>query len=219
MMWNEVNRRIGQALGRIRLAFRIAIGGVDSNAKVQTIQAKGIGGEALRGNELFQQYGFTSCPLPGTMGIVLPLGGVSTHGIVIATEHGTYRLAGLKSGEVALYDDQGTKIVLKRGRIIDVECDTYRVTCKHYEVNAEDEADFNTPALNASQTLNAQGKISGNGGIGIKGGEGAEFEGSINQRGGDFSTDGDVKTSTVSVNDHAHTNGHDGQPTGKPIAR
>ncbi|SPW34084.1 Uncharacterised protein [Edwardsiella tarda] len=43
MMWNEVNRRIGQALGRIRLAFRIAIGGVDSNAKVQTIQAKGSG--------------------------------------------------------------------------------------------------------------------------------------------------------------------------------
>lgn len=216
-MWNEVNRRISQALGRIRLAFRIAIGSVDSGAKVQTIQAAGIGGESLRGNELFQQYGFTSCPHPGTMGIVLPLGGVSTHGIVIATEHGAYRLKGLKAGEVALYDDQGTKIVLKRGRIVDIECDAFRVNCINYEVNAKNRADFNTPSLNASQALTAEGKISGNGGIGIKGGEGAEFEGSISQRGGSFSTDGDVRTSLVSVNYHAHTNGHDGRPTGDPI--
>ncbi|NHX34695.1 phage baseplate assembly protein V, partial [Escherichia coli] len=78
----------------------------------------------------------------GTEAIILPLGGRSSHGIVIATEHGAYRLAGLESGEVALYTDEGAKIVLKRGRIIDVECDLYRVNCKQYEVNAEEKADF-----------------------------------------------------------------------------
>ncbi|MGL5344857.1 MAG: phage baseplate assembly protein V [Plesiomonas sp.] len=218
-MWNEVNRRISQSLSRIRLAFRIVIGSTDSADRVQTIQGKGIGNEPLRGNELFQHYGFTSCPLPGTMGIVLPLGGVSTHGIVIATEHGAYRLKELKPGEVALYTDEGAKIILKRGRVIDVDCDVFSMKCKQFNVDAEQSAQFTTPHLNTSEAFTSEGKISGNGGIGVKGGDGAIFEGNIEQIGGSFNTDGDLRTPTVSVNAHQHEKGHNGQPTGDPIPR
>jgi phage baseplate assembly protein V len=160
--------------------------------------------------------GLPLTPLPGTAAIVLPLNGKTSHGIIIATEHGNYRLKELQPGEVALYTDEGAKIVLKRGRIIDVDCDIYRVNCKIYEVNAENNADFNTPMVNASEQITSQDKITGNGGMSIKGGNGATFEGNINQTSGSFETDGDVKAGTVSLKDHEHPNGDGGSPTGKP---
>ncbi|ECM1814052.1 phage baseplate assembly protein V [Salmonella enterica subsp. enterica serovar Newport] len=230
-MMHIISQRINQALARIRQAFRILIGATDSAAAVQRIQAQGIGNENLRGIELFQQYGFTSHPLPGTMGIVLPLGGVSSHSIVIATEHGAYRLKSLQPGEVALYTDEGAKIVLKRGKLIEVDCETFRVNCTGFEVNckqaavncdtwatsATDSASFTTPELSTSEKLTAQGLISGNGGMSVKGGEGSRFEGNLDQTGGSFTTDGDVSTAKVSLNGHRHSNGHDGAPTGGPM--
>lgn len=230
-MMHIISQRINQALARIRQAFRILIGATDSAAAVQRTQAQGIGNENLRGIELFQQYGFTSHPLPGTMGIVLPLGGVSSHSIVIATEHGAYRLKSLQPGEVALYTDEGAKIVLKRGKLIEADCETFRVNCTGFEVNckqaavncdtwattATDSASFTTPELSTSEKLTAQGLISGNGGMSVKGGEGSRFEGNLDQTGGSFTTDGDVSTAKVSLNGHRHANGHDGAPTGGPM--
>ncbi|HEB2006324.1 TPA: phage baseplate assembly protein V [Yersinia enterocolitica] len=203
-MWNSVDGRINTALNRIRKAFRAVLTRVNSGGQIQTVQARALAGEQLQDNELFQHYGFTSNPLPGTMAVILPLGGATSHGIVIATEHGAYRLKGLKSGEVALYTDEGAKIVLKRGRIIDVECDTYRVKCKNYEVDAEEEAYFNTPMVTASQQVTAEAKITGNGGMAIKGGTGAAFEGNIGQTGGNYTTDGDVQAGNISLTGHHH---------------
>ncbi|EAY0798648.1 phage baseplate assembly protein V [Salmonella enterica] len=230
-MMQIISQRINQALARIRQAFRIRLGATDSAAAVQRIQAQGIGNENLQGVELFQHYGFTSHPQPGTMGIVLPLGGVSSHGIVIATEHGAYRLKSLRPGEVALYTDEGAKIVLRRGKLIEADCETFRVNCTDFEVNskqvtvncdtwattANDNATFTTPELSTSEKLTAQGLISGNGGMSVKGGSGSRFEGNLNQTGGSFNTDGDVSTAKVSLNGHRHANGHDGAPTGGPM--
>lgn len=230
-MMQIISQRINQALARIRQAFRIRLGATDSAAAVQRIQAQGVGNENLQGAELFQHYGFTSHPQPGTMGIVLPLGGVSSHGIVIATEHGAYRLKSLKPGEVALYTDEGAKIVLRRGKLIEADCETFRVNCTDFEINskqatvncdtwaatANDAATFTTPELSTSEKLTAQGLISGNSGMSVKGGDGSRFEGNLNQVGGSFKTDGDVSTAKTSLNDHRHSNGHDGAPTGSPM--
>ena len=203
-MWNSVDGRINTALNRIRKAFRAVLTRVNSGGQVQTVQARALAGEQLQDNELFQHYGFTSNPLPGTMAVILPLGGNTSHGVIIATEHGAYRLAGLQSGE----------IVLKRGRIIDVECDTYRVTCKNYEVNAEEKADFNTPMVTASEQVTAQNKITGNGGMAIKGGTGATFEGNINQTSGNYETTGDVKAGSISLLKHHHIDSMSGSTSG-----
>ncbi|EGP7733723.1 phage baseplate assembly protein V [Salmonella enterica] len=223
-MMQIISQRINQALARIRQAFRVRLSATDSATAVQRIQAQGVGNESLQGAELFQHYGFTSHPQPGTMGIVLPLGGVSSHGIVIATEHGAYRLKSLKPGEVALYTDEGAKIVLRRGKLIEADCETFRVNCTDFEVNcdtwaatANDAATFTTPELSTSEKLTAQGLISGNSGMSVKGGDGSRFEGNLNQTGGSFKTDGDVSTAKTSLNDHQHPRGHDGAPTGGPV--
>ncbi|EFX7053236.1 phage baseplate assembly protein [Shigella sonnei] len=149
-MWNNVDKRIQSALNGIRKAFRVVLTRVNSSGAIQTIQAKGLAGERLQDNELFQHYGFTSVPLAGSVAIVLPLNGVTSHGVIIATEHGRYRLAGLKPGEVALYTDEGARIVLKRGRIIETDCDEYIVNAKRYKVNATEHATFDTPELHGT---------------------------------------------------------------------
>lgn len=132
---------------------------------------------------------------------------------MIATEHGSYRLKALKPGEVALYTDEGAEVVLKRGRIIETDCDIYRVNCNVYEVNAAEKSDFNTPMLTASEELTAQMKINGNGGIAIKGGAGASFQGNVSQTGGNIATTGDVTASGKSFLGHRHP-GDSGGTTG-----
>ncbi|MWO29618.1 phage baseplate assembly protein V [Escherichia coli] len=210
MMWDKVNQRVQQALAAVRQAFRVVTGTVDSSTKVQLLQLNGLAGEQLDGAEYFQHYGLTTSPPPGSMGIAVPLNGNTSHTIVVATEHGAYRLTELKPGEVALYTDEGAKIVLKRGRVIETECDIYRVKCNSFEVEAKDSAGFITPQLTASEQLIVEGKISGNGGMAIKGGKGkytATFEGNINHVGGVI-TSVDVTINGVKIGTHKHDTPH-----------
>ncbi|MEE9928969.1 MAG: phage baseplate assembly protein V [Microvirgula aerodenitrificans] len=203
-----MDQRIQRAMSGVRQAFRGVLTRADSASATQLVQADGLAGERLQDNELFQHYGFTSNPLPGTMAVVLPIGGRTSHGIVIATEHGSYRLKALEAGEVALYTDEGAKIVLKRGRVIETECDVFRVNCKQWEVNASDKADFNTPMLTASAQLTAQGQFSGNGGMALQGGSGAVITGGL-------TATADVVAGGKSLMSHTHP-GDSGGVTGAP---
>lgn len=207
-MWNDVDQRIQRAMSGVRQAFRGVLTRVDSASATQLAQADGLAGERLQDNELFQHYGFTSNPLPGTMAVVLPIGGRTSHGIVIATEHSHYRLTALEAGEVALYTDEGAKIVLKRGRIIETDCEVFRVNCKQWEVNASDKADFNTPMLTASAGLTAEGRFTGNGGMALQGGSGAAITGGL-------TATGDVVADGKSLIHHTHP-GDSGGMTGIP---
>lgn len=215
-MWSDVDKRIRRAMAGVRQGFRGVLTRTRSTGSVQLVQGDGVAGEQLQDNELFQHYGFTSHPLPGTMAVILPVGGKTSHGIVIATEHGSYRLKALAPGEVALYTDEGARIVMKRGRLIETDCDAFKVNCKTWEVNASDKADFNTPMLTASAQVTAQGQVNGNGGLAIQGGDGASFAGNVRQSGGSYSTDGDVVASGTSLHGHHH-NGDSGGVTGTPI--
>lgn len=118
MSRDMIERAIDKAMGRVRTAFRAVLTAIDSSAPIQLVQADGLAGEQLQDNELAQHYGFTSVPLVGTQLIVLPIGGKTAHGIVIACEHTRYRLKALKNGEVALYDDLGQSVHLTRTGIV-----------------------------------------------------------------------------------------------------
>ncbi|EPJ7506868.1 phage baseplate assembly protein V [Klebsiella pneumoniae] len=162
-MWTQVDSRIRAALRGIRLAFRGRLTRVKSDLSIQQVQLKGLAGEQLQDAELFQHFGFTSCPPAGTQCIVLPIGGQTSHAIIIATENGAYRLQ-VASGEMAIYSDEGAYVHIKKGRIVETECDEYLVKAKKYTVQAENfdvtataGANFETPQLKTSDQL-ADGK-------------------------------------------------------------
>lgn len=103
---------------------RAVVNLVNDALKMQNLQI-GVLADEVRGNvERYQEYGFTSNPLPGAEAIVVALGGTRNRAVVIAVDDRRYRLTGLAAGEVALYDDLGSKIVLKRGNIIEVTAGT-----------------------------------------------------------------------------------------------
>ncbi|TKI08669.1 phage baseplate assembly protein V [Martelella alba] len=163
-MWDQIDSRIRAALRGIRFAFRGRLTRVNSALKIQQVQLNGFAGEQLQDAEMFQHFGFTSCPPAGTQCIILPLGGQTSHSIIIATENDTLRIAQLASGETAIYSAEGAYVAIKKGRVVDVDCDEYHVKCKKYTVESEDYnvaatngAEFDTPLLKGTQEI-ADGK-------------------------------------------------------------
>jgi phage baseplate assembly protein V len=221
-MIREIDARIRRHLSGIRQAFRGVLTLVKAAGAVQLVQADGLAGESLQDNELFQHYGYTSNPPAGTMAIVLPIGGKTAHGIIVATEHGSYRLKNLASGEVAIYTDEGDSIILKRGRLIEATTQTFRLNTQIMEVNASTKIDFNTPMVTCSEQATVQHRLTGNGSLSITNTSGtggtSSFVGPINQTGGSYTTDTDVVANGISVHGHHHNGVQPGSGnTGTPM--
>ena len=113
---------------------------VNDAAKMQALQVTLLAGETRAGVERFQEYGFTSNPQPGAEACMVCVGGNRDHGIVIAVDDRRYRLTGLQSGEVAIYTDEGDKVVLKRGHLIEIDTQTLTI-------NASAKVQINSPLL------------------------------------------------------------------------
>ena len=163
---------------------------------------QGLADETLQDVEQLQQFGFTSHAPAGSEMIVLPLGGDTTHGIVIASEHGSFRVKNLQGGEVAVYDQSGSSIVLKQGRLIEMDCD-------NLVIRARQKVQIDSPMVEASAQVLAKGQITGQNGLAISGGEG----GTAARINGSLKTTGDVVAGEVSVQQHTHP-GDSGGTTG-----
>ncbi|HHF6147439.1 TPA: phage baseplate assembly protein V [Haemophilus influenzae] len=203
-----IQQKAQGAAEEIRQAFRGVLHLVKSADNIQKVQASGLADETLQDVELMQQFGFTSVPPANTQAVILPIGGQTTHGIVIATENGSFRVKNLQGGEVAIYDESGSSIVLKKGRLIEIDCDVLKI-------NAATKVDISSPLVETDQVFTAQGQINGNGGMAVQGGSGASFTGNVQQSGGSFTTDGDVEAGKISLRNHKHT-GDSGGKTSKP---
>lgn len=203
-----IQQKAQGAVDEIRQAFRGVLHLVKSADNIQKVQASGLADETLQDVELMQQFGFTSVPPANTQAVILPIGGQTTHGIVIATENGSFRVKNLQGGEVAVYDESGSSIVLKKGRLIEIDCDVLKI-------KAATKVDISSPLVETDQVFTAQGQINGNGGMAVQGGSGASFTGNVQQSGGSFTTDGDVTANGKSLINHTHR-GDSGGITGQP---
>jgi phage baseplate assembly protein V len=182
---------ITKALAGIRLAYRAKLTGLSKGAAVQLMQGAALDGETMQAAEFFQQFGFTSSPPAGTQLIVLPLGGRTAHSIVIATEHGAYRLD-VASGEACLYSQWGDKVHVRQERI-DVET-------KVLHLKASERVEFETPSLTMA---------------GLDGGAAAAVvTGSLHTTGA-ITSDADHVAGGVSLEHHTHP-GDSGGVTGEP---
>ncbi|MBC0385816.1 phage N-6-adenine-methyltransferase [Escherichia coli] len=72
-------------------------------------------GEAF---EHLEPYGFTARANSGAEAVVLFPDGDRSHAVVVTVSDRRYRLKGLQTGEVAVYDDQGQSVTLTREGIV-----------------------------------------------------------------------------------------------------
>lgn len=99
------------------LVTRAVVRLVDSSLKMQALQLDGLKGETRSDVEHFEPYGFTSHPFAGAEAIAVAVGGNRDHTIALTVADRRYRLTTLAEGEVALHDDQGQVVHIKRSEI------------------------------------------------------------------------------------------------------
>lgn len=115
----QFRRLIGPLQRSVRMMIsRGVLTLVDDTQPTQEVQLNLYAGENLGGVERFQQYGFSSVPFPGAEAIFASVAGNRTQGVVLVAGDKRYRLVGLQTGEVALFDDQGQTIVIHRAGIV-----------------------------------------------------------------------------------------------------
>lgn len=201
-----LQRRISTLIGRAVLTA------VRSDPGCQTIAVAILADEPQTDVEHMESYGYTSNPPAGAEGVILNVAGQRGACVGLNFGNRSFRLTGLKSGEVALYTDEGDKIVMKRDREIEVttlHCTVnaekdFTVNTERYTVNASKAATYNTPVYN----------LGGEGGCAAGINAAMSVTGNINQRGGHVST-GDQVAGGVSQIHHTHP-GDSGGTTGKP---
>jgi phage baseplate assembly protein V len=135
---------LGKTLLR-KLARKILRGIVSltyDDTGIQRVQVKTLNGDVYELPRV-QQYGTTSNPHNDSEAVVLMTD--ESNGIVIAIDDRRYRLTGLAKGEVALYDDLGSKVHLQRGGNILVQCST-KIT-------------LDVPEIHATGNITADGEI------------------------------------------------------------
>ncbi|WP_414538035.1 phage baseplate assembly protein V [Pseudomonas sp. CAM1A] len=123
---------------------------VDAGRKLQGLQMRLTADEVKDGMEHFEPYGFTSNPLPGAEALAAFLGGDRSHGVVVCVADRRFRLQALKSGEVAIYTDEGDRLHFKRGRVIEIQTLTLKV-------KAETAVEFDTPVIRTTGQIVSQG--------------------------------------------------------------
>ncbi|MGX8940729.1 phage baseplate assembly protein V [Symbiopectobacterium sp. Eva_TO] len=174
--------------GLSRLWSRVLVQRLDSTKACQTVDAGLLAGEVKHGVEYLEPYGFTSTAHSGAEGVALFLAGDRSHGIVINVADRRYRLKGLKSGEVAIYTDEGDSIVLKRGRLIEATTETFIL-------NAKNKVVLNTALIETPGAIKAEKSIT----------SAAEVQDKV----------GSLSTMRKQYNSHAHS-GDSGGMTGTP---
>lgn len=126
----------------------VALG--NSASKLQSLQLRLLAGEVKDNVEHLEPYGFTACPHGGAEALTGFIGGDRSHGVVIVVADRRYRLQGLEAGEVAIYTDEGDRIHLKRGRIIDIDTVTLNV-------KASGSVNFDTPVITSTGRIESAG--------------------------------------------------------------
>lgn len=197
-----IDKRIKQAFNTVRQGFRGKVARVQAGGGVQKIQVEGLDGETVQDLEHAENFGFTSNPPAGSDCVVVPLGGKTSHGIIVTTTNGAYRITGLSDGETAVYNADGAKMVLKKGRVIEIDCDKLNI-------KAPSGVNITSEKVECSAVLTAQGQINGNGGMAVQGGNGTTFTGNVDMV-GDLHTTGALTNNgkdVGSIHKHTETNG------------
>lgn len=102
----------------LSLIGRAVVKSINAASKCQTVDVELLAGQGKAGIEHLEPYGFTSRAKSGAEAVVLFPDGDRSHAVVVSISDRRYRIKGLKTGEVAFYDDQGQTVTLTRNGIV-----------------------------------------------------------------------------------------------------
>ncbi len=158
-----INRALQPLRNRVALMIsRAVVLLVNDGLKLQGLQVSLLADEVRDDVERFQNYGFTSHPHAGAEAIAASVAGNRDHVVVLAVDDRRYRLKSLQAGEVAIYTDEGDKIVLRRGGVVEVTAATkLRVVAPLVEM---------TGALQVAGNINSGGNVVAAGNVADQGG-------------------------------------------------
>lgn len=128
---------------------------------IKLFSASGRTGESFESREYFQHYGFTSRPLEGAELIIIREG---NHIVAVASDDRRYRIA-IADGEVALYDDLGQYVHLKRDMIDAYSPAKIKATAPLIEMIASTKVIMTTPVLEVSGNITAGGNMVATGNV------------------------------------------------------
>lgn len=106
------------------LVTRAQLTNTNSTGSILLAQIRGLAGETIDKVPYLQHFGFTSNPPDGTQAIVVNIGANRDNVVIIATEKGEVRVKGLAKGEMAVYTDDGTYMVLKKDGQVEIKTAT-----------------------------------------------------------------------------------------------
>ena len=122
--YNKLKRGIQLLINRAVISI------VNDSLKAQNLQVSLLDDEPIDDVERLQNYGHTSVPPAGSEAIVLSVGGKRQHLVAIAVDNRATRLNGLKSGDSALYHQDGHYLLL-------TENGEAQLICQKLTVNAD----------------------------------------------------------------------------------
>jgi len=162
------------------------------------VQARVLADEVLPNIDRVEPYGFSYRPKAGAQTFLLFPSGDRSHGIAIIIGDKQYNMQ-LQEGEVALHDDEGNHVHIKRGGEI-VATANARITLKAPDIVLDGNV-LATQAATVNQGLSV---------LGQDGGESAVT--------GNFRIIGTISCNGKDISDtHAHTNVQPGDGTTGPV--
>lgn len=111
---------IGQVWHRLRL---LCAQGVSTLIGADKVQVKVLDGETLDNIDRVEPYGFSYRPKKGSRAYLFFPAGDRSYGVALVIGDKRYQMD-LQEGEVALHDDEGNHVYIKRGGIIEVAANT-----------------------------------------------------------------------------------------------
>lgn len=126
-IWNRVQLLVAQGVG-------VLIG-------KHKMQVKVLDDEVLDNIDRIQTYGLSTHPQSGCQSFIVFPSGDRSHGLCLIQGDTRYTLT-LEKGEVALHDDQGQKVHIKRDRILIETTQLFEVRADKIKLHATSEYQF-----------------------------------------------------------------------------
>lgn len=114
LVWRMVTRITAPLARRVRLTVaRAVVQLVDDATKLQSVQIQIYDDQIRDGVEHFQPGGISHVPSAGAEGIMLSVGGDTSHGLLVNASNRDQRPTEMNEGETQVWDKTGSKVHLK----------------------------------------------------------------------------------------------------------